>query len=484
MRKRGFGTTCLRAGALALSLACAGASTPLGAATVDADPAHGHADPPVVDGTLVFERVNVLPMDAERVLRDQTVLVVDGIVTRMGPTGSVDIPADAVRIDGTGRWLMPGLAEMHAHVPPVPSGRPPQQLLEDYMFLYVANGITTIRGMLGSPYQIDLRAELEGQELIGPRFYPGAPSLNNNSAPTPAAAERLVRDAAAAGYDLQKIHPGVSRATWDHMVRVAREVGLPWGGHVPAAVGVEHALRTGMTTVDHVDGYLEAAADPSDPPFGGAAVGPDAVVGSLDEARMVELADLTAEMGAFVVPTQYLWQNLFGARDTERVLAQPEMAYVSPQQRQAWRNQAANNPVISPATRTAFLDARDRMLVLLADRDVVMMGTDSPQLFNVPGFALHREIDVMADAGMTSWQILRSGTATVGRYVRDVLGYDLDLGVVREGAVADLVLLDGNPLEDLDALHARAGVMVRGRWISGTAIEAGLADIAARNAGG
>ena len=435
------------------------------------------------EGRYAFVGVSVLPMDTERVLQDQTVLVEDGVIVWVGASGDAQIPADATRIDGGGRFLMPGLAEMHAHVPPVAQGRPPQQLLEDYMFLYVANGVTTIRGMLGAPYQIDLRDELEREELIGPRFYPGAPSMNGNSAPNPAAGEALMRASAAAGYDLMKIHPGFSRATWDRMVEVANEVGLTFGGHVPAAVGVEHALRSGMSTIDHVDGYLEAASSTANPPFGGQGVGPAQIVAGLDNARLEELAELTAEMQAFVVPTQYLWENLFGGPDVEARLSQPEMRYVSRQQINAWRNQAGQYPGVEPAVAGPYYAARNRMLRLLADRDLVMMGTDSPQLYNVPGFALHREIDVMAEAGMSNFQILRSGTTTVGRYLNQDLGKSIQLGQVAEGFVADLVLLEGNPMADLGQLRNRAGVMVRGRWVTASEIDAGLADIAARNTG-
>ena len=112
-----------------------------------------------------------------------------------------------------------------------------------------------------------------------------------------------------------------------------------------------------------------------------------------------------------------------------------------------------------------------------------MMGTDSPQLFNVPGFALHREIAVMSEAGMTNQQILESGTATVGRYVRDHLGIGHSFGTVSVGQRADLVLLGSNPLEDLDNLNDRVGVMIRGRWVPKAKIDSGLAALAARHAG-
>ena len=111
------------------------------------------------------------------------------------------------------------------------------------------------------------------------------------------------------------------------------------------------------------------------------------------------------------------------------------------------------------------------------------MGTDSPQMFNVPGFALHRELRVVAESGMSNYAILRSGTASVGRYVTDHLGLDGNFGTVAVGQRADLVLLRQNPLDDLDNLTDRVGVMVRGRWITRADIDAGLAALAEKHAG-
>ena len=191
-------------------------------------------------GSYAFVGVDVLPMtedgmEGDGVRRNQTVVVQGDRITEVGPAGEVEIPANATRIDGEGRFLMPGLAEMHAHVPPVQTGRPDQEALEDILFLYVANGITTIRGMLGPPYQIDLRDELLSQETLGPAFYAAAPSINGNSAPTPEAAEAMLRDAAERGYDLMKIHPGVSRETWDHMVGGTSPP--RWGSSTPSKRG-------------------------------------------------------------------------------------------------------------------------------------------------------------------------------------------------------------------------------------------------------
>ena len=443
--------------------------------------AQGQAEP----GTIAFTDVTVLPMDREGILEGQTVVVVDGVIRDVGPAGSISVGSGATLIDATGQFLMPGLAEMHAHVPP--GADPPRDAVEDILFLYIANGITTIRGMLGSAYQIPLADELAANGVLGPNFYVGAPSINGTSAPTPEVAESLVREHKAAGYDLQKIHPGVALTTWDHMVDVAQEVGLTYGGHVPSDVGLVHAIETGMSTVDHLDGYVQAVAsdDVVSQVNTGQEISLEGLVNGVDESKIAEVVQLSVDHDVYVVPTMYLWANLYGATDPEPFLTQPEMKYVSAAQRDGWRRQGSRGARGEPHVVRAFLDVRNRILKALADAGVgIMMGTDSPQMFNVPGFALHREIAAMEEAGMTNRQILESGTVTVGRYVREHLEIDDDFGTVAPGQRADLVLLGSNPLDDLDNLTDRVGVMVRGQWITRAEIDRGLEALAAKHAGG
>jgi hypothetical protein len=433
---------------------------------------------PLAAQSTAFVGVTVLPMDRERTIPDQTVVVTNGVITAMGPTASTAIPNGARRIEARGKFLMPGLAEMHAHVPPQ---EPEHQLLEDIMFLYVANGITTIRGMLGSPYQLGLRDRLARGEMLGPRFYVGAPSLNGNSAPNPATAARLVREHKAAGYDLVKIHPGLTRATYDSAIAVGRDVGITFGGHVPADVGIAHAIASQQSTMDHLDGYIEGAS-PGAPPTGWR---------DITSARLRLYAEQTRSAGLYVVPTQFLWENLWWPPDPDAAAAWPEMRYVPKPWVTGWQNQArgrASQIAQMGVTREdaeVLFAKRNELLKHLADvGGTILMGTDSPQMFNVPGFALHRELRVMAAAGLTPWQVLVSGTRDVARYAEDVLGQSAAYGTIVVGHEADLVLLDGNPLESLDHLTRRSGVMVRGRWLPRAELEAGLAAIAGRYAAG
>lgn len=438
--------------------------------------------------TTAFVGVTVVPMDRERLIPDQTVVVRDGRIAEMGPRARVRVPAGAVTVDGTGKYLMPGLAEMHAHVPPQQAVT--DAVLRDIMFLYVANGVTTIRGMLGAPYQLELRERLARGEILGPTLYVGAPSLSGQSAPTPDSAAALVRAYHAAGYDFLKLHPGLTRPVYDAVVQASREVGITYAGHISSDVGLEHTLASRQGSIDHLDGYLEASLPPAlharlMSPTDTVSF-PELIAGA-DATRLPELARRTREAGVYNVPTAFLWESFFGPPTPEEMAARPEMRYASPQAVTAWSNQKRNRMQLdreagmTPEVAAAYLEFRRETLRALAEAGApLLMGTDSPQMFNVPGFALHRELAYIQAAGLTPYQILESGTRNVARYASESLGLPGDFGIVAEGRRADLILTTANPLEDVANVARRAGVMVRGRWMPESEIQAGLEALARR----
>jgi imidazolonepropionase-like amidohydrolase len=475
-----------RARLLAAALAAAPLALPVSSAVAQQPtPATPAAGTPLPRPVVVITDVTVLPMDRERRLTGQSVVVRDGRIVEVGPAARVKAPAGATVVDGRGKFLMPGLAEMHAHVPP---GAATAQGLEDLMLLYVANGVTTIRGMLGAAYQLPLRDRLARGEIVGPTFYVGAPSLNGNSAPTPDSAAKLVRAHKAAGYDFLKIHPGLTREAYDAMVRTSNEVGITWAGHIPDAVGVRHAIASRQSTIDHIDGYLEAAAGITTNALAQQGGTFADFVAKVDTTQFRELARQTRAAGVWNVPTAFLWETFFSPTPAESLLAMPELKYVSAQTRNAWGNakrqrlQAMVDQQVPSAAQLRYLALRRQMLKALADAGApLLMGTDSPQVFNVPGFALHRELRVAIQAGLTPWQVLESGTRNVGRYANEVLKANDAFGTVAPGQRADLVLLDADPLLDVANLQRRAGVMVNGRWLPWSELQPKLDALAERH---
>ena len=414
------------------------------------------------EGTVAFVNVTVLPMDSERVLEGQTVVVRGERIVAVGPADEVEVPDDATQIDGAGKYLLPGLAEMHGHVP-----RPdqPAQFTDDVLFLYVANGITTVRGMLGAPGQLDLREKANTGQIIAPTLYLAGPSFNGNSINSPEEAVAKVRKQKAEGWNLLKIHPGLTMEEYDAMAKTAREEGIRFGGHVPADVGLMHALEQGQETFEHIDGYVEYLAT----------VNEEAV----DEEALAETVRRTIEAGAWVVPTMALWEALYGTIDIEDLRAYDELKYMPPDMVRSWFNRTnnqLNNPQYDRAAALRVIEARMRVLEALHEGGArILMGTDAPQVFSVPGFSLHRELERMVGAGMSPYAILESGSKNVGEYFAN----EDEFGTIAVGQRADLLLVNDNPLNDIAHLQARSGVMVRGRWLSEEAIQERLAQIAA-----
>lgn len=414
---------------------------------------------------VAFVDVTVLPMDGGPALRDHTVLVAGDRITAIAPTAAITFPADATQVNGRGKFLMPGLAEMHGHNPP--PGSSPQYIADTY-FLFLANGVTTVRSMLGWPGQLELRDKVRSGELLGPNLHLAGPSFSGQSTPGPDVAVRRVREQKAEGWDLLKVHPGLSRATYDAMAATAREVGIDFAGHIPADVGLFHAIEQGQRTIDHLDGYIESLKGDAGP---------------LDPTALSEAVRRTREAGIAVIPTMELWEAILGADEPAEVFGRPELKYLPPALVQQWKNgyeqrRAAKN---FDAAKARLVAANRKVLLkALADGGVpILFGTDAPQIFSVPGFSIHREAAAMESVGMSRRAILESATSAVGVHGK---AWD-NFGTVTVGARADLLLLEANPLEDLGALARRAGVMVRGRWLSEGEIQKGLAEIAARHAG-
>ena len=420
--------------------------------------------------TTVFVDVNVVPMDEERILTNQTVVVRDGRIERIGAVQTVAMPEDAFVVDGAGKYLMPGLSEMHAHIPSPQQG---EDVIERTLFLYLSNGVTTIRGMLGHPRHLELRAQAEQGEILSPRIYTSGPSFNGNSAQTPEVAIRMVREQHAAGYDLLKLHPGLKRDVFDAIVATAHELDIPFAGHVSADVGLNPALDAGQASIDHLDGYAEALAGFGD----GFSAQESGLFGlgltdRLDVSKIPTLAEATRKAGVWNVPTQSLLEHLLSSEDADEMAKRPELKYMPAATVAQWVDAVKGTQAELEDARQAqrYLEARRSLIHALHESGAgLLLGSDAPQIFNVPGFSIHHELQALVASGLTPYDALESGTKNPAVY----FGAD-DWGTVAEGNSADLILLEANPLEDVANVARRAGVMVRGRWMPESEIQARL----------
>jgi imidazolonepropionase-like amidohydrolase len=416
------------------------------------------------DTSVAFTNVSVIPMTSNRVLSNQTVVVTKDRITAVGSAGSTRVPEGATRIDGKGKFLMPGLAEMHGHIPnPAQASK---EYIDDVLYLYVASGVTTVRGMQGTPGQLELRESAKRGDVIAPTLYLAGPAFNANSVKSAEDAITRVKQQKAEGWDLLKVLPGLTVENYDAMARTAKEVGIPFAGHVPAAVGVPHALEMGQLTVDHLDGYAEHLDGKAKP---------------VDEKGIQDLVARTKKAGTAMVPTLFVWETLQGPVTLESRTGLPELKYLPRSVVDPWIKSLTgrlNNPQYNAASAKLYIDNRMRIMkALYAGGVTIMLGSDAPQQFNVPGFSILHEMKRMQDAGMSVYDVIKSGTITVGEHFK---AKD-DFGTIAVGKRADLILVDANPLQSLDNIAKRSGVMVRGRWLPESEIQAKLTQIAGRS---
>ena len=417
---------------------------------------------------VVFERVNVVPMDRERVLADHTVVVRGGRIAEIGPAERVTVPAGALRVDSRGQYLLPALAEMHAHILPEDAApyatglsQTADDAIERVLLLYVLNGIGTIRNMHGHAPHIALRERVARGELLGPTIVTSGPSFRNEHTESIAAAERLVAEHRALGFDFLKVWPGdVPADVWEAMVTAAHAAGLPFGGHVPVSQGLDGVLRARMQTIDHLDGYLEAAARPDAPqPVFWAAN----LAGHVDESVFPALAAATLAAGTWMVPTLSLLESQWGPDEPGAMAGWPEMRYASAEQIEQWTNSKTRNMEAQDlASRREFLALRRRLVKSLHDNGVMfLLGSDAPQTWSVPGFSIHRELGALVASGLTPYQALETGTRNVALF----LDTEDRTGTVAAGKRADLLLVAADPLEDVSNAGRISGVMLNGRWL-------------------
>ncbi|MEO9869894.1 amidohydrolase family protein [Ekhidna sp.] len=424
----------------------------------------------------VIRNVNIINIQDGSISEGQNVIVEEGKI------GAIDAKSknfgDAIVIDGTGKYVMPGLAEMHAHIPSPQWGR---DNTDETLFLYLSNGVTTIRGMLGHPSHLELRKKSENNEILSPRIFISSPSVNGNSVKTVEEAIEKVTQFKNDGYDFLKIHPGLQKEVFDQIVKTGKEVGIGFSGHVPVDIGVRHAINSGYGSIDHVDGFLEGMVpesenvDPNQNGFFGFNF-----TDLVDETLMEELINLTRENSVWVVPTQSLFDRWFSPIDPEVLADEPEMKYMPKSTLDQWvsnKKGLISSSEYNPEKWERFNSLRKKLIFSLQKNGHgLLLGSDAPQVFNVPGFSIHHELKGMIDAGVTPLQAIQAGTINPAKF----FNMEGEFGEVKAGASADLILLNNNPLKDLSNLKKPAGVMVRGQWIDRAAIDKELEKIAER----
>lgn len=437
-----------------------------GAACTAAEPRAG------MDPDVVIENVTAISMIRGDLRPSQTVVARHGRIVEIGPSGQVSAPSGALIVDGRGRFLIPGLADMHAHV-----------YSEMELLLYVAHGVTRIRNMWGSHTTLAMRARSDSGVIVAPRILTagrlvdGSPPIwgeTSAGVADPETARAILDEERAAGFDFLKVYEGLTAETFDATAAHASRIGHPIAGHVPVSVPLERALRSGMRTIEHNIGWGPATEvyRPGGPDEGREVLqriarGDAGWETLYDLERTRELAALAAESGVWHVPTLGWFAGAYTSRrQAEARGARPGVAFMSPRIRAGW------DPAANPSLRRLSDETLEAFQTLLAIEQIrtkalhdagapLLLGTDAPNPFVPTGAAVHDELALLVEAGLTPFEALVTGT----RAIADFLG-DSTLGTIAPGHPADLVLLEGNPLENIGVTREIAGVMLRGRWLS------------------
>jgi imidazolonepropionase-like amidohydrolase len=408
-------------------------------------------------GAVAFVHVNVIPMNREGVLEDQTVLVANSKITAMGPAAKTAIPAGARKIDAPGKYLIPGLTDAHVHL---------QTTIE--FPLYIGNGVTTVFNLDGRPAHLLWRRKIASGEMFGPTIFTTGPIFTR--AHKPEEAVRMVDEQATLGYDAVKIYNAVSKAEYPALIAEAKRKHLLLMGHVAREPEFELTLASGQS-IAHLEEFTYTFFNPQHDDNNSHIV--------YDESRIPQAVQLTARSGIFVTPTLSTYATIVQqATALDDFLKNPQLRF-DPPWIQAALQPAANrykngfSPQSYPRIRTSLAFQR-KLVKALQDANVPLMcGTDASDVGPVAGFGIHDELQELVNDGLTPFQALQTATVNPARY----FGRSGEFGTIETGKRADLVLLDGNPLTDISKTRAIAGVMVRGRWLEKQELDRAVNDV-------
>ena len=427
-------------------------------------------------GTLAFVHATVIDGTGAAPKHDQTVLVTAGRIAATGDATDIVIPPGTRSIDTTGQFLIPGLWDLHVHT---------RYKGIDHLRLLLVNGITTARDMAGPWDHLNeikrWRNEIGRGERIGPRLLTTGPNLDGPGSPwsfavivtNPEEGRTAVRRLHVEGTDFVKVYNGLSRSSFFAIAEEARSVGLPFVGHIPFALSVTEVSNAGQQSIEHTQDLLLATSDREEELRSGSFQYPltyALAAESFDAAKLEAAAIELRQNGTSVVPTLSLdWTRLGHARQDASVVQADRLRYVPPAYRTAWTREQI--PSIDVAA-VLFERAIDVVGLLHSQGVRLLAGTDVVKPFFVPGFALHDELRLLVGAGLSEMEALQAATRDPARFV----GMN-EVGTIERGMIADLVILDADPLENIDNTRTIAGVVTTGRLIERNELQEILSEI-------
>lgn len=422
----------------------------------------------------VIKEVNVITMvPGSEVITNATVAITDDKITSINGF----VPSDAKIINGRGKWLIPGLIDMHVHLPTdirflpkaVTGGANVFFDTQDVMTPYVANGVTTILELTSKAEHFAQRNEITKARVIGPRMAfaalinggEGTGRMVNNAQD----GRQAVRSAKAEGYELIKIYSALDMSTYYAIVDEAYKQGMKVVGHIPNAFRgkIEQAFVPHFDMVAHAEELAKHSADFTD-------------------ADVNRFAQLIKKNGTWLSPTLTTMKWILSqSQSLDALRNNPDLKYVHPLLQSKWLtannyNRGSNADRVVHFTR--IVDFNNRLVKACYEAGVpIVVGTDTGASGLIAGFSVHDELELLVATGMEPKDALNSATHLPATW----LGIDNIVGTVQEGKLADLVLLDANPLDDIKNTRRISGVFINGQWLDRSNIQGMLSDLSRRN---
>jgi len=423
----------------------------------------GAQSPP--EKTSAFVGVNVIPMDRERVIRNQVVIVKGGKITEIGDSDQVKIPVQATVIAAHGQFLMPGLADMHAHLPSARMEKD-EIPLHDYLTLNIIRGVTTLRCMRGDTAQLAWRDSIAHHQLLGPHLFLGSPVLPVQKELTARKAGELLDRYKKDKYDFVKYLFPLRPSFYDSLMQQAQAKGIKVAGHGPQG-GLEAALRNKQASVEHLEPFLNEYQQ--------------------DSSRFAGLMLQLAAANIYSCP-DYQWYYVnWDQLSMQQMRSKEGVGLLSPEVVSAWTSsfdrdyaERAHDKVTWIKKRNAHriaLEQAMKMMKLMNDEGVPLLTSAGDGAFIVPGYSLMDEFRNFTDAGITPYQTLRASTVNPASF----FGESASWGTVGPGKRADLLLLEEDPLLNIENMNTIKGVMLDGIWMPREELDRMQQELAARN---